>query len=611
MKNIYFFIIFSFLSLSGLAKTTESVSDGNWNDASTWSNGVPAAGDIVVVHHDVTLNRNFNIDAGSLTIEAGASLIKDSNNRNINMWNAAARLTNHGTLEFHNLDGNGIINNTGTLTMNRMNSLYSNGQLINSGTFTALRVELSGSTVFENTGTFTTTATANPSFEHSGDSFINTGTLSTHNLELSDLSTVTNSASGTLTIGNDLTTTNSDFDNEGVITAGGLLNYSNNTLDNNGSITAGELQFNGTANLNNAGSLLSTSNVEASLGFYGDTFTNSGSVSTYYFEGSATTISNTPSGTITTTDEMDLTDTDFTNEGSVAVGDEFSYNGNGVGSNSGTFNIGADAEFWGTTNFSNYTTINVTGIVEKSSSYILNNGTINVSGGEFHNYDGTVTSTTCGYINTGNSYTNYGGATTSGNLTICGTMPGWANPAAPSVTFTCDYSDPCNIPLPVTLLNFSGEQDGEQVVLQWEIAQTDAHLAETYTVELAYEDLVFRPVKAFTHQAGKHSYQTSDPVRRFGNLYYRLKVTESGNVVQYSKVICVSIRALKQILPPYPNPLKKDKQTLFIPLAAKATRSLHVELFHTSGKLSKSQSVQYNPLEGGLYLKLNDLSQGI
>jgi hypothetical protein len=49
MKNILTFLIAIMLSVGAIAKTTSSVTSGNWNNSATWSNGVPVAGDIITI----------------------------------------------------------------------------------------------------------------------------------------------------------------------------------------------------------------------------------------------------------------------------------------------------------------------------------------------------------------------------------------------------------------------------------------------------------------------------------------------------------------------------------------------------------------------------------
>jgi len=136
--------------------TITSARDGNWNTASTWNGGVvPSICDYVIINHTVTLNTSFTVGqngTGGITINSGKTLsgsntitIQGGGNYNVtnngtltisglNMYSGSpgARFTNNGTTTINasiNPDGNAIIHNAGTMTVN--GNLTMNGATLN------------------------------------------------------------------------------------------------------------------------------------------------------------------------------------------------------------------------------------------------------------------------------------------------------------------------------------------------------------------------------------------------------------------------------------------------------------------------------------------------
>lgn len=311
----YFIFTFSILlfSLSSFSKTVISTQNGNWKDYHTWGGSsnadLPVNGDIVIIRHNVILDKNIDISSGSLTIEAGASLIKDANNRNINCYDASGVLTNHGTLEFWNHDGEGEIHNYGTMTvMNSVNSLYNSGKLYNysGATLTVTSIfNMWTNCTFINWGTVV--QTNNSAFNYEGPGIenygylevnsidqgydiLNTGTLMVrNNFELWLSPTFTNN--GTVEIGGNVTlnSQNSIIENDGTITiAGKTIIYGK--IFNDGSINVvGNNSIEG--ELENNGEYYTTGNFQNN----GATITNNGAI---YVLGSSNFLNNNWSGTV-------------------------------------------------------------------------------------------------------------------------------------------------------------------------------------------------------------------------------------------------------------------------------------------------------------------------
>ena len=63
MKKNYFLLQLTLLTATLFAQNT-TTSDGLWNTAANWSNGVPTPTELVNVNNDMTLNRDLQIDNG-------------------------------------------------------------------------------------------------------------------------------------------------------------------------------------------------------------------------------------------------------------------------------------------------------------------------------------------------------------------------------------------------------------------------------------------------------------------------------------------------------------------------------------------------------------------
>lgn len=510
MKKLTF-IVFLSLSIITYAKTTTSITDGPWNNNLTWDNGVPVYGDDVIVNHNVTLNGNIGIGGGSLTVNAGATL-NQSGTRNITMYSTAATFVNDGSVTCNNIDGEGIVTNSGTISSSNLISIYNAGKFINTGTVTCSRADFSGNSVFRNLGNFQTTGNATPTFQHSGDSLVNEGSFSTHSLE---------------------------------VTSGAYM-------------------------------------------------------------------SNSSSGTITTTALADITDVNFDNAGDVDFGANFLYNGNGTLNNTGTLDVAGNMQGNGTTQINNTNNITVTGIYENNSS-ILNNGVITVNGGVFHTYAGLVTSTTCGYIDVGasNDYINYGSSSTTGNLVICGTLTNYGGTVAGTVSFNC--TNTCLTPLPVELVSFDANYQDKQenVILTWE-TQNEQNFSH-FEVEKSIDNVSFydiSTVNASTNNQQAKNYSTYDEEINAETIYYRLKMVDLDGEVNYSKIVSVNVNIRNSEISIYPNPSSNENITLELQ-ATELNEKLNITMYNVNGKTVLTQQFQVRNYIEKFELNTNKLSQGI
>lgn len=132
MKQI---LILLFLACVALvqAKTTSSVGPGLWTNAGTWNNGVPAAGDIVIVNHAVTYNTNYTVSgSGSLTVNSPGSLIDAPGGADFDLTlvNSGSLVVN-GTLR---IEGDFNMRNNSTLNVNGCDTLETGDSEIENNT---------------------------------------------------------------------------------------------------------------------------------------------------------------------------------------------------------------------------------------------------------------------------------------------------------------------------------------------------------------------------------------------------------------------------------------------------------------------------------------------
>ena len=121
MKIFYLTLIALFVNLTLSAANYTSVGDGNWSTYTNWSPvGMPQPGDNVIINTNIIIDDQYtsqgywSVSAGSITINAGASLVAGTNVIGLAIQN------------------NGVIINNGTLSINQM--AITDGTLTNNST---------------------------------------------------------------------------------------------------------------------------------------------------------------------------------------------------------------------------------------------------------------------------------------------------------------------------------------------------------------------------------------------------------------------------------------------------------------------------------------------
>lgn len=168
MKLLFSLSILLIFISSLFSQTRTSIANGNWTMPTTWDcMCVPTPGNNVIINHTVTLTTNWGQSSGSITVNAGGSLIQDATPRAFGQ--AGGSFTNAGTVTLSKMGFNGgTVSNSGTLNAN--DSLYLAIDLINTGSvysanlFNSASLTNSGAmngTNFFNNGTFINSTSIN------------------------------------------------------------------------------------------------------------------------------------------------------------------------------------------------------------------------------------------------------------------------------------------------------------------------------------------------------------------------------------------------------------------------------------------------------------------
>lgn len=157
------------------------------------------------------------------------------------------------------------------------------------------------------------------------------------------------------------------------------------------------------------------------------------------------------------------------------------------------------------------------------------------------------------------------------------------------------------IPLPVKLLRFTAQKEGEQVSLKWSTASE--RNSDRFEIERSVnknEWTMQGKVKASGNSNSMRSYQFSDQAT--GNrytLFYRLRMVDQNGSFTYSDIIAVNPNEGKLQAHVFPNPLGDD---LYIELQAMAVENIRLGVSDIRGNEIFSQEVSVK--EGLNLLKL-------
>lgn len=206
-----------------------SNNNGNWTSLSTWVPvGIPVSGDSIIIIHHVILDTNFICTSGSITINAGGSLIQDSVNRFISVSGGDSTVfTNYGVIEVDSLyNRSKMYNEIGGILM--VNSFLNKHICINSHKLTLQKFHNQSGTQFTNYYEMNCNEIVNFS-----SGFLNKGLIIGINLT-NKQRVILNDSTGTIYLSGNLYNSDSThtwaaINNDGIIEIGGSF-YNFNTV---------------------------------------------------------------------------------------------------------------------------------------------------------------------------------------------------------------------------------------------------------------------------------------------------------------------------------------------------------------------------------------------
>lgn len=206
-------------------------------------------------------------------------------------------------------------------------------------------------------------------------------------------------------------------------------------------------------------------------------------------------------------------------------------------------------------------------------------------------------------INAGN-----GGVETSRSGTCSPTIPSLAGSAGqivPNYTYSSSLileSSYCALLLPVELVWFKALYTNGHVQLKWEIAHPET--ADRFIVERSVDGSTWTSINELRAIDGISLYRDIDLSPQSKTNYYRLKMFDKNNIVNYSAVQKIYIPSKNDLVKIYPNPAHKK-----IIITGKISSFTTLSLYDLSGKLlwEKRLITNHTTVE----IDLPDLSRGI
>lgn len=155
------------------------------------------------------------------------------------------------------------------------------------------------------------------------------------------------------------------------------------------------------------------------------------------------------------------------------------------------------------------------------------------------------------------------------------------------------------VPLPVGSLVFEAERSGENVLLEWEVA--DLENVEVFVVERGLDSLIFSEMGQEPALPGLLRYQVVDELPFAGMNHYRLRIVDRNGAIQYSDIKTVLFE--NQSVNVFPNPLEGGR--LNVQIEGMAAEEVKIRLVDVIGRVLLSENVHLKsdqelvPLEFG------------
>jgi Leucine-rich repeat (LRR) protein len=139
----------------------------------------------------------------------------------------------------------------------------------------------------------------------------------------------------------------------------------------------------------------------------------------------------------------------------------------------------------------------------------------------------------------------------------------WWAVSFPVTGFSGFFLSSNDIPLPLTLLQFTGVLQGNSVNLQWRT--TNELNTSQFVIQRSSDGLLFSPVGTAaarsTPGANRYTFTDNDPVK--GNNFYQLKMIDIDGHYTYSPIIKINADISSAAFYTYPNPARNTTSLLF------------------------------------------------
>jgi hypothetical protein len=108
-------------------------------------------------------------------------------------------------------------------------------------------------------------------------------------------------------------------------------------------------------------------------------------------------------------------------------------------------------------------------------------------------------------------------------------------------------------PLPVNLLEFTVQKNGNEVKLTWKASEVDV---ERYDIERSANGAAYSKIASLPANGnGTHTYSNIDAMPLSGKNYYRLKMIDQNGSIKYSHILLINLDVKGTIVKLYPNPV--------------------------------------------------------
>ncbi|MBO9682033.1 MAG: T9SS type A sorting domain-containing protein, partial [Flavisolibacter sp.] len=137
-------------------------------------------------------------------------------------------------------------------------------------------------------------------------------------------------------------------------------------------------------------------------------------------------------------------------------------------------------------------------------------------------------------------------------------------------------------PLPIQLINFTGQLSNNTVQLNWKADQGKDF--EKFEIERSLDGKIYNRIETVPFNNSISNYHLLDNISALPSklIFYRLKMIDADSKFNYSKVIVFRINPVQNNFTIYPNPARTE---IFVSLTADKKQNLRVKVLDASGRI--------------------------